>query len=123
MKMRKYVSAFIVACAMMLVPMNAGAANTLLGNGAISLDGKWKIFSLKNDVTYRHKVSVGEAGRLSIDFETSCGMNRVNLVDADGVELYRKELKGSVSLTDTADIDFDLLPGNYFLQYEYVNLF
>lgn len=121
MKMRKYVSAFIVACAMMLVPMNAGAANTLLGNGAISLDGKWKIFSLKNDVTYRHKVSVGEAGRLSIDFETSCGMNRVNLVDADGVELYRKELKGSVSLTDTADIDFDLLPGNYFLQYEYVN--
>lgn len=121
MNMKKFMSAFVVTCAMMLVPINAGAANVVLGKPEISLTNEWKIYSLEKGTTHRHKVSVNEAGRLSVDFETACGMNKVSLIDSDGVKLYHKEVKGSTSLTDTADIDFDLLPGNYFLQYEHVN--
>lgn len=121
MKLRKCMSAFMIACAMMLVPTSAEAANTVLGKTQVSLDGEWKIFSVEKDVTNRHKIAVGEAGRLAVDFETACGMNKVSLIDSDGVEIYHKEVKGSSALTDTADIDLDLLPGNYYLQYEYVN--
>ena len=120
MKTKKYVSAFMIACAMMLVPASA-EANTLIPKEAIQLKGEWADFKLEKNQNNRHMIQIREAGDLSVKLMAFSGMNYVRLFDEEMVKLYDKDLYGSESAPAIAEIDFDLLPGVYYLQYECTN--